>query len=271
MTTRIRLETGAAVRAACRDGSWSTPTAGLAPGYVQANLVVLPANLADNFEDFCAANPKPCPLLERTPVGEFEPKRFAPGADIRRDAPRYQVYLNGEALGNPPTQITDQWGGDMVGFLIGCSFTFESALQAAGIPLRHLEQGVNVPMFRTSLACAPVGDFAGPLVVSMRPIHADRVDEARMISARYPRVHGAPIHAGDPAELGIADISAPDWGDAVEIREEEVPVFWACGVTPQSVAQASQPPLMLTHAPGHMFVTDWRDEQLTDTPRATCV
>ena len=262
MAVTERLETGAAVRAACRDGSWNATTAGLAPGYVQANLVMLPAALADDFEAFCAANPQPCPLLERTSPGDSEPPRFAPGADIRRDAPRYRVYVDGEARGEAPTDALAHWREDMVGFLLGCSFTFEAALLAAGLPLRHLEQDVIVPMYRTSVACTPVGPFAGPMVVSMRPMPADRVDEAHAISARYPRVHGAPVHAGDPAALGIADIAAPDWGDPVEVRADEVPVFWACGVTPQAVAQASRPPLMLTHAPGHMFLTDWRDHQL---------
>ncbi len=269
MTIAEQLETGAAVRAASRDGSWSTPTAGLAPGYVQANLVMLPADLADDFEGFCAANPQPCPLLERTAPGDFEPKRFAPGADIRRDAPRYEIYADGESQGEPSTDVVGQWRDDMVGFLLGCSFTFESALQSAGIPMRHLEQGVSVPVFRTSVPCTPVGEFAGPLVVSMRPIPADRVDEAHAITARFPRVHGAPVHAGDPSEFGIADLSTPVWGDPGEIRDGEVPVFWACGVTPQAVAQASRPPLMLTHAAGHMFVTDWRDEQLADDPPAS--
>ena len=267
MVISERLETGAAVRAACRDASWTATTAGLAPGYVQANLVMLPAALADDFEAFCIANPQPCPLLERTAVGDAEPPRFAPGADIRRDAPRYRVYVDGEARGGEPTDALAHWRDDMVGFLLGCSFTFEAALEDAGFPLRHLEQDVIVPMYRTSLECAPVGPFAGPMVVSMRPIPAARLDEAHEITARYPRVHGAPVHAGDPAALGIADIAAPDWGEPVEMREDEVPVFWACGVTPQAVAQASRPPLMITHAPGHMFVTDWRDHDLVgDAP-----
>ncbi len=262
MVTTQRLETGAAVRAACRDASWTATTAGLAPGYVQANLVMLPSALAGDFEAFCIANPQPCPLLERTAVGDAEPPRFAPGADIRRDAPRYRVYVDGQARGGEPTDALAHWRDDMVGFLLGCSFTFEAALEDAGFPLRHLEQDVIVPMYRTSLECAPVGPFAGPMVVSMRPIPADQVDEAHEITARYPRVHGAPVHAGDPSALGIADIAAPDWGDPIEMREDEVPVFWACGVTPQAVAQASRPPLMITHAPGHMFVTDWRDHEL---------
>ena len=262
MANRLRRASGADVRAACRRGVWDRPTGGLAAGYVQANLVMLPADLAADFEDFCRANPRPCPLLERTDVGSVEPREFAPGADIRTDAPRYRVYVGGELEKAEPRDVRAHWRGDMVGFLLGCSFTFEAALLKAGIALRHLEQGVNVPMYRTSRACRSVGIFAGPLVVSMRPIPAARVDDARAITARFPQVHGAPIHAGDPAALGIADLGQPDWGDAVEIRSGELPVFWACGVTPQAVAQASRPELMITHAPGHMFVTDRTDTEL---------
>ena len=262
MANRLRRASGADVRAACRRGVWDRPTGGLAAGYVQANLVMLPADLAADFEDFCRANPRPCPLLECTDVGSVEPREFAPGADIRTDAPRYRVYVGGELEKAEPRDVRAHWRGDMVGFLLGCSFTFEAALLQAGIVLRHLEQGVNVPMYRTSRACRSVGIFAGPMVVSMRPIPVARVDDARAITARFPQVHGAPIHAGDPAALGIADLGQPDWGDAVEIRSGELPVFWACGVTPQAVAQASRPELMITHAPGHMFVTDRTDTEL---------
>lgn len=262
MTADLRAATGADVRAACRAGRWDRPTAGLAPGYVQANVVILPADLADAFEDFCRANPVPCPLLERTPVGGFEPVGYAPGADLRRDAPRYRIYRHGAADLNDPTDIVAEWRDAMTGFLLGCSFTFEAALRRAGLPLRHIEQGVNVPMYRTTIACTPAGPFAGPMVVSMRPIPARRVDEAIAITSRYPMVHGAPVHVGDPAAIGIQDLQRPDWGDRVEIRPGEVPVFWGCGVTPQAVAQAIRPPLIITHAPGHMFVTDRLDAEL---------
>ncbi len=255
---------GADVRAACRRGAWHRPTAGMAHGFVQANLVMLPADLADDFEAFCQANPVPCPLLERTPPGSYEPLRFAPGADLRTDAPRYRIYRRGRPDPGQPTDVLEAARPDLAGFLLGCSFTFESAMQQAGFDLRHQTQGVNVPMYRTQRACAPAGPFAGPLVVSMRPVARERVAEVRALTARFPRVHGAPVHVGDPAAIGVRDLDSPDWGDAVEIREGEVPVFWGCGVTPQAVAQASRPELMITHAPGHMFVTDRRDRELDE-------
>ena len=260
-------DTGAQVRAACRSGQWRSPTAGLANGYVQANIVMLPADAADDFQAFCEANPIPCPLLERIPPGSFEPAHFAPGADLRTDAPRYRVYRHGVSDPGEPTDVLDEVQPDMVGFLLGCSFTFESAMARAGFELRHQTQGVNVPMYQTTMACRPAGAFAGPMVVSMRPVQANRVPEVCDITARYPSVHGAPVHAGDPATLGIQDINQPDWGDPVEIRPGEVPVFWGCGVTPQAVAQSSRPALMITHAPGHMFVTDRLDSEL-ERPQA---
>ena len=254
--------TGKQVRSACRLGQIDSPTAGMANGYVQANLVMVPAVLADDFQVFCELNPIPCPLLERTPVGVFEPVIFAPGSDIRTDAARYTVYRNGQPDLDKPIHVSHEETSDLAGFLIGCSFTFEEAMARAGFELRHLEHGVNVPMYRTSLACVPVGSLQGPMVVSMRPIATTRVGEVRDLTARYSRVHGAPVHVGDPSAIGITDLSKPDWGDAVEIRSGEVPVFWGCGVTPQAVAQASKPPLMITHAPGHMFVTDVKDVEL---------
>mgnify|MGYP001041909065 CR=1 FL=1 len=248
--------TPAEVRALARQGRWTGPTAGLARGYVQANLVILPANWAYDFLLFCVRNPKPCPLLEVTETGSPIPALTATGADLRTDLPRYRVYQHGQLV-EEPTEITNWWRDDLVGFLLGCSFTFEDALAEAGIPLRHWEHGCNVPMYRTSLQCAPAGRLHGPLVVSMRPIPAGQVARAVEISARYPLAHGAPIWIGDPHRLGIADLDSSDWGDPVPIREGEVPVFWACGVTPQAAALAARPPLMITHAPGHMFVTDW--------------
>src|SRR4051812_7501126 len=250
-----------AVRAAIRRGDWTAPTAGLASGFVQANLVALPEADAFDFLRFCVANPKPCPVLEVTDPGSPVPVRFAPDADLRTDVPRYRVYEDGELTGEV-TDATDVWRDDLVGFLIGCSFTFERALLAADLPVRHIELGVNVPMYRTAVACRPAGRFAGPLVVSMRPMTPAQAIRATQITARYPSVHGAPVHVGDPMALGISSLASPQYGDAVEIREGEVPVFWACGVTPQAVAAASRPELMITHAPGHMFVTDLVDEAL---------
>ncbi|MCY4008905.1 MAG: putative hydro-lyase [Anaerolineaceae bacterium] len=244
-----------------RAGAHSGLTAGLAPGYVQANLAVLPRALAFDFLLFCQRNPKPCPLLEVVEAGKVEPRRLAPGADWRTDLPRYRLYENGQ-LSLECTDVRELWREDDVAFFLGCSFTFEAALVQAGIEMRHLSCGSNVPMYITNLATEAAGQFHGPMVVSMRPIaHAD-VARAVQISARYPAVHGAPVHLGDPAALGICDLAQPDFGDALPIEEGETPVFWACGVTPQAVAMKAKPARMITHAPGHMFITDRRDEEL---------
>jgi len=248
------------LREAIRRGEFSGPTGGLASGFTQANLVALPEADAFDFLRFCVRNPKPCPLLEVTDPGSPEPTQTAPGADLRTDVPRYRVWRDGQLAGEP-TDAREHWREDFVAFLIGCSFTFERALLADGLPVRHVEQGVNVPMYRTSVPCTPAGRFAGPLVVSMRPMRPDQAIRATQITSRYGPVHGAPVHVGEPAAIGIADLGRPDYGDAVEVRDGELPVFWACGVTPQAVAVASRPELMITHAPGHMFVTDARDER----------
>jgi uncharacterized protein YcsI (UPF0317 family) len=248
-------------RAAIRSGEWTGPTAGLAPGNVQANLVALPREDAYDFLLFCMRNPRPCPLLAVTDPGSTTPAEVAPEADLRTDLPRYRVYREGELV-EERTDVTDLWRHDLVAFLLGCSFTFERALLAAGVPVRHLEEGVNVPMYRTSVACAPAGRFAGPLVVSMRPLAPGDVPRAVQITGRFPGVHGAPLHVGAPEAIGVRDLAEPDYGDPVTVRPGEVPVFWACGVTPQAVAAASRPALMVTHAPGHMFITDARDDEL---------
>lgn len=248
------------VRDMIRQGRWRRPTAGLAPGYVQANLVVLPKGLAFDFLVFAQRNPRPCPVIEVADGGSAEPRISAPGADLRTDLPRYRVYRSGK-LTAELTDLLDVWDEQMVAFLLGCSFTFEAGLLQAGIPLRHLEEGKNVSMYVTNIACAPAGVFSGPLVVSMRPIPAAKVPRAVQVTSRLPAMHGAPVHVGDPGAIGIRDLAMPDFGDPVEIREGELPVFWACGVTPQAVAMQAKPPLMITHAPGHMFVTDLRDEE----------
>ena len=249
------------LRAAARAGEHTGPTAGLCPGYTQANLVALPEADAFDFLRFCVANPKPCPVLDVTDPGSPEPALMAPGADLRTDVPRYRVFRDGELV-DEPLDVRDVWRDDLVGFLIGCSFTFERALQGEGLPIRHLEQGVNVPMYRTSVDCTPAGRFSGPLVVSMRPMTPAQASRATQITSRYAPVHGAPVHVGSPEAIGIDDLSAPDYGDPVEVRAGELPVFWACGVTPQAVAAASRPSLMVTHAPGHMFVTDALDSAM---------
>lgn len=252
-----RHATGAAIRALAAAGHLAGPTAGLALGYLQANLVVLPKELAFDFLLFCQRNPKPCPLLDVTDPGDPEPKGVAPGADLRTDLPRYCVYQNGKLV-EEPTDLRSWWRDDLVSFLLGCSFTFEDALLKAGLPVRHIEMGRNVPMYRTSIVCAPAGAFHGNMVVSMRPMLPAHVIEAVRICERFPKAHGAPVHFGDPATIGVRDINRPDFGDAVETRSGEVPVFWACGVTPQAVVMEVKPPLAITHKPGHMFVTDVR-------------
>jgi uncharacterized protein YcsI (UPF0317 family) len=235
----------------------------MALGYVQANLVVVPRDLAFDFLLFCQRNPKPCPLLDVTEAGSPEPRFAAPGADLRTDLPHYRVFRRGE-LTEEPTDITRYWRPDLVAFLLGCSFTFENALLQNGVPVRHIETGCNVPMYRTNRPCRPAGIFRGPMVVSMRPLTPEQTVKAVQVCSRFPRAHGAPIHFGNPAALGITDLARPDFGDAVDISPGEVPVFWACGVTPQAVAMEARPELLITHKPGHMFVTDLRDVELED-------
>ncbi len=257
----LRHATGADVRIQARNGAWTDQTSGLAMGFVQANLVVVPRELAFDFLLFCQRNPKPCPLLDVTEPGSAEPKIVAPGADLRTDVPRYCVYRDGQRI-EEPLDLKTHWRPDFVAFLLGCSFTFENALRAAGLPVRHIDEGRNVPMYRTNIPCRPAGIFHGPLVVSMRPMTSAQAIRSIQVCDRFPRAHGAPVHIGDPSAVGIRDIHQPDFGDAVTIRPGEVPVFWACGVTPQAVAMAARPPLLITHKPGHMFVTDLRDTDL---------
>jgi uncharacterized protein YcsI (UPF0317 family) len=253
------------IRKLIRQGRWKGATAGLAPGYVQANLVIIPKSMALDFVLFCQRNPRPCPLLEVTEPGDPMVRQIAEGADIRADIPGYAVYRRGELAAEVDT-IGDLWRDDLMAFLIGCSFTFESALLSAGVPLRHIEAGRNVPMYRTNIPCRTAGSLAGPLVVSMRPIPQDLVVRAVQVTSRFPAAHGAPVHIGDPEQIGIADPSRVDWGDAPLSQEGDVPVFWACGVTPQAVALESRPELMITHRPGHMFVSDLRDADLAALP-----
>src|SRR3990172_3603224 len=250
------------IREDIRRGKLSGVTAGLAPGFVQGHLPLLPQECAYAFLLFCQRNPRPCPLIEVTDVGSPEPAGVAPGADLRTDVPKYRIYKDGQTA-DEVTDITLYWGDDLVAFLLGCSFTFEWALLDAGVPMRHIEQGRNVAMWRTSVACRPAGRFHGPMVVSMRPIAAALVPKAVTVTARFPMAHGAPLHIGDPAAIGIKDIGKPEWGDAQEFRPGDVPVFWACGVTPQAVALASRPPFMITHSPGHMFISDLPNHALS--------
>lgn len=256
--TKVSLSP-AALRAGCREGSFTGPTSGHALGHVQANMVILPAEFADEFRDFCDKNPKPCPVLEIHEPGDPEPKSIAPGADVRSDLPRYRVFRDGQVV-DTPTDITDLWRDDLVTFMLGCSFIAEEALMAAGLKLAHIAETGFVSMYRTTKPCVPAGRFAGNFVVSMRPFTPEDADRATEITEHYPMAHGAPIHRGDPAELGIADIAAPEFGRAVTFRADQVPVFWACGVTPQEALAAARPPLAITHAPGQMFVADITSE-----------
>ena len=255
MTTHVAASDLADARARSRIGEHTGPTSGLAPGYAQANLVVLPADDALDFARFCVRNPKPCPLLDVTDAGSPNPTAFSRDADLRTDLPRYRVFSDG-ALVDEPTDVARFWRDDLVSFLLGCSFTFEFALAAAGLPLAHQRQGVNVPMYVTDRRCVGAGPFEGPLVVSMRPFVPDEIARAVEISSRFPAMHGGPVHVGDPAALGITDLGAPDFGDPVTVEPGEVPVFWACGVTPQAVVIEARPSLAIFHAPGHMFITD---------------
>jgi uncharacterized protein YcsI (UPF0317 family) len=259
----LQHATGQEVRRLARAGELNQPTAGMALGYVQANLVIVPRALAYDFLLFCQRNPKPCPLLDVTETGDPEPRGVAPGADLRTDLPGYRVWQNGELI-DEPTDVTQYWRADLVSFLIGCSFTFENALLQAGVPLRHIECGCNVPMYRTNRMCRPAGIFQGPMVVSMRPMTPAHAVTATRICTRFGRAHGTPVHIGDPAGLGIADLNRPDFGDPTEVRPGEVPVFWACGVTPQAAVMTARPPLVITHRPGYMFVTDVRDVELEE-------
>ncbi len=242
-------------RALFRDGL-RVPTAGWSAGWTQANLLVLPRELAFDFLLFAQRNPVPCPVLDVLDAGEVAGPLL--DGDVRTDLPAYRVFVDGELV-EERDDVRHWWREDLVSFLVGCSFTFEAALLEGGVPVRHVEQGVNVPMYVTDRRCRPAGRLSGPMVVSMRPVPADRVADAVRISGRYPAVHGAPVHVGDPAALGIADLDRPDFGDPVEIRPGEIPVFWGCGVTPQAAVAESRPSLAITHAPGHMLITDARD------------
>ena len=263
LTHPIFKETDAKkIREIIRRGEWTKPTRGMAFGYTQANLAILPRSEAYDFLVFCQRNPKPCPVLEVTEAGDPEPRIMAPGADIRTDLPRYRVFRHGE-LTDEVTDIKDIWRDDFVAFLLGCSLTFESALLANDVPIRQIEERRGPTIFKTSIPCRPAGKFRGPMVVSMRPMPTDKVIRAIQVTSRFPSTHGAPVHVGDPSQIGIEDVYKPDWGVGVTIKPGEVPVFWACGVTPQAVALEAKVEIMITHSPGCMFVTDLRNEQLT--------
>jgi len=249
------------VRRAIRERRHTGHTAGLARGYVQGNLCILPKDYAADFLLFCQRNPKPCPLLGVTEPGDPRIPALGEDLDLRTDISSYRVFRNGKHAGDV-ADIRDLWRDDLVAFVIGCSFSFEEALMEAGLPLRYVEQGRNVPMYRTSIETTPAGPFRGKLVVSMRPFTPANAIRAIQITSRYPTVHGAPVHIGRPDLIGIEDLSKPWVGEATEVREDEMPLFWACGVTPQSVVLDAKVPFCITHSPGHMLVTDERNVAL---------
>ena len=252
---------GHAARLAVRRREHTTSTAGLAPGYVQGNLAILPNALAADFLRFCRLNPKPCPLIGNSAPGDWRVPSLGENLDIRTDLPRYRVWRNGELVAEP-NDIVEYWRNDLVSFIIGCSFSFEEALIADGIEMRHIALGCNVPMYRTSIPTAQAGPFHGPMVVSMRPMTPADAIRAIQITARFPAVHGAPVHIGKPELIGIKNIDKPDYGDALPMRADEIPVFWACGVTPQSVIVSVRPEFCITHYPGSMLVTDRKNIEL---------
>ncbi len=255
------FNSGKDIRKVIRSDEWTCPTSGQAPGCVQANLAILTRDWAYDFLLFAQRNPKPCPILEVGDTGSWKTSVIAEGGDIRRDIPRYFVYKNGEKT-EELLNLMDRWQEDFVYFLLGCSFSFEQALLSAGLEVRNITEGRNVPMYITNILCRDAGRFQNvPMVVSMRPFTPEKARRAAEVTRMYPAVHGAPVQIGDPEAIGIRDISKPDFGDSVTIAEGEIPVFWACGVTPQMAVMRAKPPLMISHAPGHMFVGDIKDEE----------
>lgn len=249
-------------RQQCRLGEFDGPTSGVAPGLVQCNLVILPDAYANDFLRFCQLNPKPCPLLAMSArAGDPTLPCLGADLDVRTDLPRYRVWQSGTVTAEV-SDLRDHWRNDLVSFALGCSFSFEEALEAAGLEIRNISEGVNVPMYKTTQACHSAGVFEGDLVVSMRPFTPKDAIRAIQVCSRFPQVHGAPIHFGDPAALGILDLAKPDYGDPVTLKTDEVPVFWACGVTPQAALEQAQLPFAITHAPGHMLITDLNNATL---------
>ena len=249
------------VRKMIRSGDWQSHTSGLARDHVQGNVVILPESLATDFLRYCQRNPKPCPLLAVSEPGEAKLPTLGADIDICSDLPRYRVWRDGKVV-DEPTDISLLWRPDLVTFVLGCSFSFEQALLEAGLPLRHVAQGKNVAMYRTRIQTERAGVFCGPMVVSMRPMKAAAAIRAIQVTSRFPHVHGAPVHIGDPALIGITNLSAPDYGDPVEVMNDEIPVFWACGVTPQAALAQARPEFCITHAPGAMLITDLLNQQL---------
>jgi len=256
------FSSGREARLAIRKGEYLRPTAGIAPGAVQGNLAILPAALAHDFLRFCQQNPKPCPVLACSAPGDPSLPPLGADLDIRTDLPLYRIWRHGELVAEV-TDLREHWRDDLVSFVLGCSFSFEEALVEAGVPMRHIDCGSNVPMYRTSIDCVPAGPFKGKMVVSMRMMKPADAIRAVQITSRFPAVHGAPVHIGLPEEIGIVDLARPTYGDPPpRIVKGHIPVFWACGVTPQAVIAAVKPAFAITHAPGCMLVSDRRNSQL---------
>ena len=259
---RFDVKTPLGARLAARLGGYEGPTAGFAPGFVQGNLAIMPAEYANEFLRFSQLNPKPCPVIGMSEVGSPHIAALGADLDLRTDLPGYRIWRDGELV-EEPTDLQHFWRDDLVSFAIGCSFSFEEALIEAGLAVRHIDLGCNVPMYRTNIACHPAGRFSGPMVVSMRPFKPADAIRAIQITSRFPAVHGAPVHIGLPEAIGITDLAKPDYGDAVPVAADEIPVFWACGVTPQAVIRSVKPPFAITHAPGKMIVTDIRNSSFS--------
>ncbi|CAM4229535.1 putative hydro-lyase [Bordetella muralis] len=253
--------TPAGVRAQARQGSFNGNTSGMAPGYGQGNLVILPKSWAEDFYGYCQANPTPCPLIGMTRPGDPAVPMLGTDIDLRTDLPRYRVWRDG-LLVDEVDDVSSLWQDDFVGFVLGCSLSFEYALEQAGLRVRHVDEGKIVPMYHSSIQTKRIGAFQGPMVVSMRPYTPEQARIAYEVCARLPGAHGAPVHMGNPAEIGIADVNRPDEGEPTDILPGEVPIFWGCGVTPQAAALLAKPPILITHAPGHMLIGDVPVEQL---------
>lgn len=262
-TSRIRARgmSGREIRAHVRAKEWTGPTSGMADGYVQGNVVILPAAEAADFLRFCQLNPKPCPILGVSDAGSPSLPALGADLDIRTDVPRYRVFENGRCV-DEPYELERWWRDDLVTFVLGCSHSFEEALLEGGLRLKHVEQGTAVPMFRTSVQTKPAGPFRGPLVVSMRPYRPQDAIRAVQITSRFPAVHGAPVHLSHPSAIGIRDLAQPDFGSPVPVEADEIPVFWACGVTPQAVIEEAKVPFCITHYPGAMLVTDLKNAEI---------
>ncbi len=255
------LNESAGLRHRIRRGEHCSTTSGLAPGLVQGNVVILPVDWATDFLLYCQNNPIACPLIGVSQPGEPLLPGLGADLDIRVDIPEYQVFRDGERA-ETLTDISKLWGPDWVTFVLGCSFSFEDALQRAGLSVRNIEAGANVSMYRSNLATVPGGRFYGDMVVSMRPFSGRDAVRAVQVTTRLPKAHGAPVHIGDPTQIGIADLSRPDFGDAVAVNDDELPLFWACGVTPQVALENARPPIAITHVPGKMLITERLNEEL---------